>query len=77
MQDWIKTRPEKSSLKELSTLSELWEVAWVNSFKLAVMSFRRNIKAYGMYLMAMILSVATYYNFASMRFNPQFRRQEI
>jgi len=45
----------------------------VNSFKLAVMSFRRNIKAYGMYLMAMILSVATYYNFASMRFNPQFR----
>jgi len=30
----------------------------VNSFKLAVMSFRRNIKAYGMYLMAMILSVA-------------------
>ncbi|ABN52753.1 MAG TPA: ABC transporter permease [Hungateiclostridium thermocellum] len=45
----------------------------MNSFKLAVMSFRRNIKAYGMYLMAMILSVATYYNFASMRFNPQFR----
>ena len=45
----------------------------MSSFKLTIMSFRRNIKTYGMYLMAMIFSVATYYNFASMRHNPQFR----
>ena len=45
----------------------------MNSFKLIIMSFRRNIKTYGMYLMAMIFSVATYYNFVSMRYNPQFR----
>jgi len=68
-----KDSTRKEFFKELSTLSELWEVAWVNSFKLAVMSFRRNIKAYGMYLYGNDLSVATYYNFASMRFNPQFR----
>jgi len=36
------------------------------------MNFRRDIKTYGMYLMAMIFSVATYYNFVSMRHNPQF-----
>jgi len=38
------------------------------------MSFRRNVKNYGMYLMAMIFSVATYYNFVSMRYNPQFQK---
>ena len=45
----------------------------MSSFKLTFMSFRRNIKTYGMYLMAMVFSVATYYNFVSMRYNPQFR----
>ncbi|GFN37017.1 FtsX-like permease family protein [Tepidimicrobium xylanilyticum] len=45
----------------------------MSSFKLTIMSFRRNIKTYGMYLMAMIFSVATYYNFVSMRYNPQFQ----
>jgi Predicted permease. len=45
----------------------------VSSFKLTIMSFRRNIKTYSMYLMAMIFSVATYYNFVSMRYNPQFQ----
>ena len=44
----------------------------MNSFKLTLMNFRRNIRTYGMYLMAMIFSVATYYNFVSMRYNPQF-----
>lgn len=42
------------------------------SFKLTIMNFRRNLKAYGLYLMAMVFSVATYYNFTSMRYNPQF-----
>lgn len=45
----------------------------MSSFKLTIMNFRRNIKTYGMYLMAMIFSVATYYNFVSMRYNPQFQ----
>lgn len=44
----------------------------MNSFKLTIINFKRNIKTYGMYLMAMIFSVATYYNFVSMRYNPQF-----
>lgn len=44
----------------------------MNSFKLTIMNFRRNLKAYGLYLMAMVFSVATYYNFTSMRYNPQF-----
>src|SRR5699024_4536854 len=44
----------------------------MNSFKIAIINFKRNIKTYGLYLMAMIFSVATYYNFLSMRYNPQF-----
>lgn len=44
----------------------------MNSFKIAIINFKRNIRIYGLYLMAMIFSVATYYNFASMRYNPQF-----
>ncbi|MFI5359690.1 MAG: FtsX-like permease family protein [Halanaerobiales bacterium] len=44
----------------------------MNSFKLTIMNFRRNLKTYGLYLMAMVFSVATYYNFTSMRYNPQF-----
>ncbi|WP_042678898.1 FtsX-like permease family protein [Anaerosalibacter massiliensis] len=44
----------------------------MNSFKIAIVNFKRNIKIYGLYLMAMIFSVATYYNFLSMRYNPQF-----
>lgn len=44
----------------------------MNSFKLTIINFKRNIKTYAMYLMAMIFSVATYYNFVSMRYNPQF-----
>ncbi|SJZ74799.1 FtsX-like permease family protein [Garciella nitratireducens] len=44
----------------------------MNSFKIAIINFKRNIKVYGLYLMAMVFSVATYYNFVSMRYNPQF-----
>ena len=44
----------------------------MNSFKLTIINFKRNIKTYVMYLMAMIFSVATYYNFVSIRYNPQF-----
>ena len=44
----------------------------MNSFKIAIINFKRNIKTYGLYLMAMIFSVAAYYNFLSMRYNPQF-----
>ena len=44
----------------------------MNSFKLTIMNFGRNLKSYGMYLMAMVFSVSTYYNFVSMRYNPQF-----
>lgn len=44
----------------------------MSSFKIAIMNFKRNIKTYSLYLMAMIFSVAAYYNFLSMRYNPQF-----
>lgn len=44
----------------------------MNSFKIAIINFKRNIRTYGLYLAAMIFSVATYYNFVSMRYNPQF-----
>ncbi len=44
----------------------------MNSFKIAIINFKRNIRTYGLYLMAMVFSVATYYNFVSMRYNPQF-----
>ena len=44
----------------------------MNSFKIAIVNFKRNIEIYGLYLMAMVFSVATYYNFISMRYNPQF-----
>ena len=44
----------------------------MNSFKIAIINFKRNLKTYGLYLMAMIFSVAAYYNFLSMRYNPQF-----
>jgi len=48
----------------------------MNSFKIAIVNFKRNIKTYGLYVMAMIFSVATYYNFLSMRYNPQFLEHE-
>ncbi len=44
----------------------------MNSFKIAIINFKRNIKIYGLYFMTMAFSVATYYNFSSMRYNPQF-----
>ncbi|WKV07531.1 ABC transporter permease [Thermoanaerobacterium sp. CMT5567-10] len=44
----------------------------MNSFKMAIINFKRNAKTYGLYLMAMTFSVAAYYNFLSMRYNPQF-----
>lgn len=44
----------------------------MNFFKIAIINFKRNIRTYGLYLMAMVFSVATYYNFVSMRYNPQF-----
>lgn len=48
----------------------------MNSFKIAIVNFKRNIKTYCLYVMAMIFSVATYYNFLSMRYNPQFLEHE-
>lgn len=48
----------------------------MSSFKLVLMNFRRDLKTYSMYLMAMVFSVATYYNFVSMRHNPQFRETQ-
>ncbi|MGB4722362.1 MAG: ABC transporter permease [Defluviitoga tunisiensis] len=44
----------------------------MNSFEISVSNVKRNIKTYRLYLMAMIFSVMTYYNFSSMRFNQQF-----
>ncbi|MBU5676407.1 ABC transporter permease [Alkaliphilus sp. MSJ-5] len=44
----------------------------MNSFKIIFMNFKQNIKTSLLYLCAMIFSVASYYNFLSMRHNPQF-----
>ena len=44
----------------------------MNSFEISISNVKRNVKTYRLYLMAMIFSVMTYYNFSSMRYNPQF-----
>lgn len=43
----------------------------MNCFKLAFSNFKRNAKSYSLYLFAMIFSVAVYYNFVSLKYNPQ------
>lgn len=43
----------------------------MNSFSIAYNNFKHNIKTYGLNLMAMIFSVAVYYNFISLKYNPQ------
>lgn len=45
----------------------------MSSFKIVMINFKRNFRTYGLYIMSMIFSVATYYNFLSMSFNPQFQ----
>lgn len=44
----------------------------MNSFEISISNVKRNVKTYRLYLMAMIFSVMTYYNFSSMRYNQQF-----
>lgn len=40
-------------------------------FKLARKNFLNNVKAYRVHLLAMIFSVATFYNFATLKYNPK------
>lgn len=42
----------------------------MNSFSIAYKNFRSNLKAYGLYLAAMIFSIVAYYNFLSLKYNP-------
>lgn len=44
----------------------------MSSFKIIFMNFKQNIKTSLLYLCSMIFSVASYYNFLSIRHNPQF-----
>jgi ABC-type transport system, involved in lipoprotein release, permease component len=44
----------------------------MNSFNIACNNFKRNLRTYGLYLMAMIFSVVVYYNFVSLKYNPDF-----
>ncbi|MFD3158306.1 FtsX-like permease family protein [Haloimpatiens sp. FM7330] len=48
----------------------------MNSFKIILMNFKHNIKKYILYIMAMAFSAAVYYNFLSMKYNPQFLKMK-
>ena len=43
----------------------------MNSFSIALNNFRHNLKAYGLHLAAMVFSVAVYYNFMTLIYNPE------
>lgn len=43
----------------------------MNCFSIAYNNFKHNLKTYALNLMAMIFSVAVYYNFISLKYNPQ------
>jgi len=43
----------------------------MNSFSIAVNNFKNNIKTYGLYLMAIVFSVVVYYDFISLKYNPE------
>lgn len=43
----------------------------MNSFSIAYNNFKHNIKAYALNIVAMIFSVAVYYNFIALKYNPQ------
>lgn len=42
----------------------------MNSFSIAYKNFKSNIRAYGLYLAAMVFSVLVYYNFMALKHNP-------
>lgn len=46
----------------------------MNSFSLAFGNFKRNVKTYGLYIVSMIFSVLVYYNFISLKYNPDFQK---
>ena len=46
----------------------------MNSFSIAFSNFKRNIKTYGLYIFSMIFSVIVYYNFISLKYNPDFTK---
>lgn len=48
----------------------------MNSFKIALMNFKNNIKVYRLYIMAMVFAVATYYNFWNLNFNKQVQESQ-
>lgn len=43
----------------------------MNSFSIAGNNLKNNIRAYGLHLMAIIFSVAVYYDFISLKYNPE------
>lgn len=44
----------------------------MNSFKMAYNLLKNNLKTYGLYLIVLIVAVATYYNFTSIQYNEAF-----
>ncbi|MBZ9637236.1 FtsX-like permease family protein [Clostridium sp. FP1] len=46
----------------------------MNSFSIAFDNFKRNIKVYSLYIMSMIFSVLVFYNFAALKYNPDFQK---
>ncbi|MCX7711661.1 MAG: ABC transporter permease [Clostridia bacterium] len=48
----------------------------MNSFSIAFTNLKNNLKAYGVYLTAMILSVAVYYNFLASKDHPDILKAE-
>ena len=43
----------------------------MNAFSIAYNNLKHNIRTYALYLMAMVFSVAVYYNFIALKYNPE------
>ena len=46
----------------------------MNSFKMAYTLLKNNLKTYGLYLIVLIVTVATYYNFTAIQYNESFTK---
>ena len=44
----------------------------MNSFKIAYKLLKNNMSIYGFYLVVLVITVVTYYNFAALQYNDKF-----
>lgn len=46
----------------------------MNSFRIAFDNYKRNIKVYALYIFSMVFSVLVFYNFVTLKYNPDFQK---